>query len=236
MLTQPFIYPIILSSLTILAVILNSIAGFSKGEFVVWKTFNRISLAVLLAMAACTGIWFYSSRGGMFLSLQLVKNNLGNGALVILISMFITYQQFLLFQNIMGWISRKASPISLSYSAYAILVPLIVMFVKMPFTNTLDMFPKDNIWGALCFDFGFWHFMTALSLVYAAIMIILQFIQFFVVLRHQGKLLLLTCIVYFPVMLSLFLLSMYAVIGAIMLFIIYFVLKMVGESNQKKDE
>lgn len=236
MLTSLYIYPSILLSLTILAMILNSIAGFSKGEFVLWKIFNRISLAAVLAMAACTIIWFFSSRGEMFLSLQLVKNNLGNGALIILISMFVTYQEFLLFKNIMEWISLKASPISLSYSVYAILVPLIVMFVKMPFTSTLDMFPKDNIWGALCFDFGFWHFMTALSLVYAVIMIILQFIQFFVVLRHQGKLLLLACIVYFPVMLSLLLLSIYAVIGAILLFIIYFVLKIVGESNQKKDE
>lgn len=236
MLTPLYIHPTILLFLTILAMILNSIAGFSKGEFVLWKIFNRISLAALLAIAACTIIWFFSSRGEMFLSLQLVKNNLGNGALIILISMFVTYQEFLLFKNIMEWISLKASPISLSYSVYAILVPLIVMFVKMPFTSILDMFPKDNIWGALCFDFGFWHFMTALSLVYAVIMIILQFIQFFVVLRHQGKLLLLACIVYFPVMLSLLLLSIYAVIGAILLFIIYFVLKTVGESNQKKDE
>lgn len=229
-----YIFPITLSSLTILAMILNLIARFSNGEFVSWKTFCRVSLTTLLAMAACTIIWLFSSRGEMFLSLQLVKNNLGNGALIILGSMFITYQEFILFQNVMGWIGRKVSPINLSYSAYAILVPLIVMIVKMPFTGALDMFPKDNIWGALCFDFGFWHFMTALSLVYAVIMIIIQFIQFFTLLRHHGKLLLMACAVYLPVMLSLFILSMYAVIGVILLFIIYFVLKVVGESSKKE--
>ena len=88
-------------------------------------------------------------------------------ALILLGSMFVVYQEFILFKNVLSWIGRKAVPMDLSYSLYAILVPLVVMIIKIPFSSPLDMFPKNNIWGALCFDFGFWHFMTALSLVYA---------------------------------------------------------------------
>lgn len=233
MITSQYIFPAILSALTILAMVLNIIAHFSNGDFLSWKTFNKLSLTTLLAIAVCTFTWFIHSRGVMLLSLQLVENSLGNATLIILGSMFIVYQEFVLFQNVLEWTSRKVSPIHLKYSVYAILVPLVVMIVKMPFTGPLDMFPKDNIWGALCFDFGFWHFMTALSLVYAALMIILQFIQFFTLLRHHGKQLLLTCVIYFPVMLSLFILSMYAVVGVILLFIIRFVLKVIEESNKK---
>ena len=95
-------------------------------------------------------------------------------ALILLGSMFVVYQEFILFKNVLSWIGRKAVPMDLSYSLYAILVPLVVMIIKIPFSSPLDMFPKNNIWGALCFDFGFWHFMTALSLVYAVIMIVIQ--------------------------------------------------------------
>ena len=107
------------------------------------------------------------------------------------------------------------------------------MIIKIPFDNPLDMFPKNNIWGALCFDFGFWHFMTALSLVYAVIMIVIQFIQFATALRQHGKRLLLVCVIYFPVMFSLFILSMYAVIGVVFLFIIKLALALMEENNKK---
>lgn len=121
----------------------------------------------------------------------------------------------------------------LSYSLYAILVPLVVMIIKIPFSSPLDMFPKNNIWGALCFDFGFWHFMTALSLVYAIIMVVIQFIQFVTALRQSGKRLLSVCVIYFPVMFSLFILSMYAVIGVVLLFIIKFALSVMEENSRK---
>lgn len=124
-------------------------------------------------------------------------------------------------------------PMDLSYSLYAILVPLVVMIIKIPFSSPLDMFPKNNIWGALCFDFGFWHFMTALSLVYAVIMIVIQFIQFVTALRQNGKRLLSVCVIYFPVMFSLFILSMYAVIGVGLLFIIKFALSVMEENSRK---
>lgn len=169
----------------------------------------------------------------MLSSLQLVENNLGNMALTILGSMFVVYQDFILFRNVLSWIGREALPMDLSYSLYAILVPLVVMIIKIPFDNPLDMFPKNNIWGALCFDFGFWHFMTALSLVYAVIMIVIQFIQFVTALRQHGKRLLLVCVIYFPVMFSLFILSMYAVIGVVFLFIIKLALALMEENNKK---
>ena len=41
--------------------------------------------------------------------------------------------------------------------------------------------------GSTMFDFGFWYFMTALSLVYAIIMVVIQFIQFVTALRQSGK-------------------------------------------------
>ena len=154
-------------------------------------------------------------------------------ALTILESMFVVYQDFILFRNVLSWIGREALPMDLSYSLYAILVPLVVMIIKIPFDSPLDMFPKNNIWGALCFDFGFWHFMTALSLVYAVIMIVIQFIQFVTALRQHGKRLLLVCVIYFPVMFSLFILSMYAVIGVVFLFIIKFALALMEENNKK---
>ena len=87
--------------------------------------------------------------------------------------------------------------------------------------------------GALCFDFGFWHFMTALSLVYAVIMVVIQFIQFVTALRQSGKRLLSVCVIYFPVMFSLFILSMYAVIGVVLLFIIKFALSVMEENSRK---
>lgn len=154
-------------------------------------------------------------------------------ALILLGSMFVVYQEFILFKNVLSWIGRKAVPMDLSYSLYAILVPLVVMIIKIPFSSPLDMFPKNNIWGALCFDFGFWHFMTALSLVYAVIMVVIQFIQFVTALRQSGKRLLLVCVIYFPVMFSLFILSMYAVIGVVLLFIIKFALSVMEENSRK---
>lgn len=152
-------------------------------------------------------------------------------ALTILGSMFIVYQEFILFRNILNRIGRK-----LSYSAYAILVPLVIMIVKIPFSGATDIFPKNDIWGAICFDYGLWHFMTAFSLVYAGIMIIIQFIQFVTVLRHHGKLLIQVCVIYFPVMLSLFILSMYAVIGVVLLFIIKFILSIIETDNTRERE
>ena len=149
-----------LSALTILATVLNFTAHFSNGEYLSWKAFNRISLATLLSMTVCIFAWMIHSRAGMLSSLQLVENNLGNMALLLLGSMFVVYQEFILFKNVLSWIGRKALPMDLSYSLYAILVPLVVMIIKIPFSSPLDMFPKNNIWGALCFDFGFWHFMT----------------------------------------------------------------------------
>ena len=70
-------------------------------------------------------------------------------ALILLGSMFVVYQEFILFKNVLSWIGRKAVPMDLSYSLYAILVPLVVMIIKIPFSSPLDMFPKNNIWGAL---------------------------------------------------------------------------------------
>ena len=69
-------------------------------------------------------------------------------ALILLGSMFVVYQEFILFKNVLSWIGRKALPMDLSYSLYAILVPLVVMIIKIPFSSPLDMFPKNNIWGA----------------------------------------------------------------------------------------
>lgn len=231
-----YIFPAILASLTILAMILNLITRFSNGEYLSWKTFNRISLATLLGITICTFAWMIHSRAGMFVSLQLVNNNLGNMTLVILGSMFIVYQEFILFRNVLNWIGRKVSPIDLSYSVYAILVPLVIMIIKIPFSGATDIFPKNDIWRAICFDYGFWHFMTALSLVYAGVMIIIQFIQFVTVLRHHGKPLVQVCVIYFPVMLSLFILSMYAVVGVILLFIIRITLSIIEANNTRERE
>ena len=75
--------------------------------------------------------------------------------------------------------------------------------------------------------------MTALSLVYAVIMIVIQFIQFVTALRQSGKRLLSVCVIYFPVMFSLFILSMYAVIGVVLLFIIKFALSVMEENSRK---
>ena len=166
MIDSQYIFPATLSALTILATVLNFTAHFSNGEYLSWKAFNRISLATLLSMTVCIFAWMIHSRAGMLSSLQLVENNLGNMALILLGSMFVVYQEFILFKNVLSWIGRKALPMDLSYSLYAILAPLVVMIIKIPFSSPLDMFPKNNIWGALCFDFGFWHFMTALSLVF----------------------------------------------------------------------
>ncbi len=227
-----YTFPIILSALIVLATILNYIAHFSNGEYLSWKRFNKISLITLLSIAACTFAWMIYSRASMFSSLQLIENKSGNMILTISASMFIVYQECILFRNVLNWIGRNTSPINLSYSAYAILIPLIVMIIKIPFSSPLDIFPNDNMWGALCFEFGFWHFITALSLTYAVIMIIIQFVQFVTLLRHHGKSLLLISIIYFPVMLSLFILSMYAVLGVILLFIIRFVLSIIEEGSK----
>ena len=75
--------------------------------------------------------------------------------------------------------------------------------------------------------------MTALSLVYAVIMVVIQFIQFVTALRQSGKRLLSVCVIYFPVMFSLFILSMYAVIGVVLLFIIKFALSVMEENSRK---
>lgn len=233
MIDSLYIFPAILSALTILATVLNFTAHFSNGEYLSWKAFNRISLATLLSMTVCIFAWMIHSRAGMLSSLQLVENNLENMALILLGSMFVVYQEIILFKNVLSWIGRKAVPMDLSYSLYAILVPLVVMIIKIPFSSPLDMFPKNNIWGALCFDFGFWHFMTALSLVYAIIMVVIQFIQFVTALRQSGKRLLSVCVIYFPVMFSLFILSMYAVIGVVLLFIIKFALSVMEENSRK---
>ena len=131
---------------------------------------------------------------------------------MIFASMYMTYQEFLLFKNVMRWISSRTSPFDLRYSLYAILIPLIVMIVKMPFTNTLDSFPKD-FWGALTYDYGFWHFITAISIVYAVVMVIIQLIQFVVLLRNHISYLILVFFIYPLVMSSIFFLSMYAVVG-----------------------
>jgi hypothetical protein len=42
-------------------------------------------------------------------------------ALTILGSMFVVYQDFILFRNVLSWIGREALPMDLSYSLYAIL-------------------------------------------------------------------------------------------------------------------
>ena len=44
---------------------------------------------------------------------------------------------------------------------------------------------------------------------------------------------LLVCVIYFPVMFSLFILSMYAVIGVVFLFIIKLALALMEENNKK---
>ena len=149
MIDSLYIFPAILSALTILATVLNFTAHFSNGEYLSWKAFNRISLATLLSMTVCIFAWMIHSRAGMLSSLQLVENNLGNMALILLGSMFVVYQEFILFKNVLSWIGRKAVPMDLSYSLYAILVPLVVMIIKIPFSSPLDMFPKNNIWVAL---------------------------------------------------------------------------------------
>ena len=41
------------------------------------------------------------------------------------------------------------------------------------------------------------------------------------------------CVIYFPVMFSLFILSMYAVIGVVLLFIIKFALSVMEENSRK---
>ena len=69
--------------------------------------------------------------------------------------------------------------------------------------------------------------------VYAVIMIVIQFIQFVTALRQSGKRLLSVCVIYFPVMFSLFILSMYAVIGVVLLFIIKFALSVMEENSRK---
>ena len=151
MIDSQYIFPATLSALTILATVLNFTAHFSNGEYLSWKAFNRISLATLLSMTVCIFAWMIHSRAGMLSSLQLVENNLGNMALILLGSMFVVYQEFILFKNVLSWIGRKAVPMDLSYSLYAILVPLVVMIIKIPFSSPLDMFPKNNIWGSTMF-------------------------------------------------------------------------------------
>ena len=37
-------------------------------------------------------------------------------ALILLGSMFVVYQEFILFKNVLSWIGRKAVPMDLSYS------------------------------------------------------------------------------------------------------------------------
>ena len=53
MIDSQYIFPAILSALTILATVLNFTAHFSNGEYLSWKAFNRISLATLLSMTVC---------------------------------------------------------------------------------------------------------------------------------------------------------------------------------------
>ena len=103
-------------------------------------------------MTVCIFAWMIHSRAGMLSSLQLVENNLGNMALILLGSMFVVYQEFILFKNVLSWIGRKAVPMDLSYSLYAILVPLVVMIIKIPFSSPLDMFPKNNIVLPICYS------------------------------------------------------------------------------------
>lgn len=116
MIDSQYIFPATLSALTILATVLNFTAHFSNGEYLSWKAFNRISLATLLSMTVCIFAWMIHSRAGMLSSLQLVENNLGNMALILLGSMFVVYQEFILFKNVLSWIGRKAVPMDLSYS------------------------------------------------------------------------------------------------------------------------
>ena len=110
------IFPATLSALTILAAVLHFTAHFSNSEYLSWKVFNRISLATLLSMIVCIFAWMIHSRAGMLSSLHLVENNLGNMALTILGSMFVVYQDFILFRNVLSWIGREALPKELSYS------------------------------------------------------------------------------------------------------------------------
>ena len=110
MIDSQYIFPATLSALTILATVLNFTAHFSNGEYLSWKAFNRISLATLLSMTVCIFAWMIHSRAGMLSSLQLVENNLGNMALLLLGSMFVVYQEFILFKNVLSWIGRKALP------------------------------------------------------------------------------------------------------------------------------
>ena len=229
------IIPILLFSLSIFAMILNLIADFSNGKFITWKTFNATALTTLLAIVSCIFIWIVSSRAEMFSSIQFTSNTLINFSLMIFASMYMTYQEFLLFKNVMRWISSRTSPFDLRYSLYAILIPLIVMIVKMPFTNTLDSFPKD-FWGALTYDYGFWHFITAISIVYAVVMVIIQLIQFVVLLRNHISYLILVFFIYPLVMSSIFFLSMYAVVGIVLLFVIYFVLKIISSPNKRSED
>lgn len=121
----------------------------------------------------------------------------------------------------------------LKYSFQAIGVPLAIMIVKMPFMSPLDRFPTEDIIGALCYNYGFWHFATGLSIAYAIIMLTTQFIQFIVVLRDSWKRLAIVCLVYFPIMASIFILSMYAVAGIFILFILYFVLSIINDRKQE---
>ncbi|MDO4181801.1 MAG: hypothetical protein Q4D36_10995 [Bacteroidales bacterium] len=227
------IFPITLLILGILAAILNRSAHFSRGRFVEWQTFNGVSLATLLGMAGCTLAWLVCTHGEMLFSMQFTGNSLVNFSLMILCNMFAVYQEGILFKNVLQWIGGQARSFDMKYSFLAIGVPLAVMLIKMPFMSPLDRFPTEDIIGALCYNYGFWHFATGLSIAYAIIMLATQFIQFIVVLRDSWKRLAIVCLVYFPVMASIFILSMYAVAGIFILFILYFVLSIINDRKQE---
>lgn len=225
------IVPITLFSLSVVSMVLNLIARFSNGKFIYWKTFNIITLTTLLTTTICVFVWLAISRADTFSSLKLLENNLVNFSLVILASMYITFQEFLLFKNVMRWISSRCEPFDLKYSLLALFIPITVMILKMPFTTTSDTFPKD-FWGALAYSYGFWHFMTAFSILGAALMVVIQLIQFIVQLHKYPFYLILVLIIYPLVMSSLFFLSMYAIAGIILLFILYFALQVMGKSTK----
>ena len=132
MIDSQYIFPATLSALTILATVLNFTAHFSNGEYLSWKAFNRISLATLLSMTVCIFAWMIHSRAGMLSSLQLVENNLGNMALILLGSMFVVYQEFILFKNVLSWIGRKAVPMDLRLSGNIWLVSFKISYLCLP--------------------------------------------------------------------------------------------------------
>lgn len=222
------ILPEVVLILSVLALIINLAAHHSHRRYVQWKWFNIAAVSVLLLLSVSVTGTLVVSRMDPGALAQFTDSKGWNFFWGIVVMMLLTFIQFRLFQHVLAWIdSRSTLQCDLRLTLYGVFIPLITSLIKMLFTSGYNMFPK-NFWNALVYGAGFWEFLSALSMVFAAFLLILQLVQFVVSLRRHLPYLILLLVVYAVVLVSFVFTAVYAAFGLLLLVLLYVVCKIIA--------